>query len=207
MGRFIGRIHAIGAQQPYHSRPAIDLESYLHGPRKFLTENQFIPMHLEAAYSSLTDVLVEQVQYCYERAGQVASVRLHGDFHPGNVLWTDKGPHIVDFDDARNGPAVQDLWMFLSGDREYMQSMLGKLLQGYSQFYHFDPVELHLLEALRTMRMIYHAGWLASRWQDPAFPAAFPWFNSTDYWENHVLGLREQSALMQEAPLNWERSS
>ena len=207
MGRFIGRIHAIGAGQLYHSRPVIDLDSYIHTPSKFLLEGSFIPIHLEEAYSSLTKVLAEQVQFCYDRAGSVASIRLHGDFHPGNVLWTDSGPHIVDFDDARNGPAVQDLWMFLSGDRGYMETMLAKLLQGYCQFYHFDPIELHLLEALRTMRMIYHAGWLASRWEDPAFPIAFPWFNSTSYWESHVLGLREQSALMQEQPLSWERGA
>lgn len=203
MGRFIGRIHSLGSQSSYKHRPDLDLKSYTISARDYLIEHDFIPRHLQEAYSSLSDVLIEQIQFCFDRAGAISPMRLHGDFHPGNVLWTENGPHIVDFDDARNGPAVQDLWMFLSGDREYMTMMLEKILKGYCQFHEFDPSQLHLLEGLRTMRMIYHAGWLASRWKDPAFPAAFPWFDTTDYWERHVLGLREQSALMSEEPLAW----
>ena len=205
MGRFIGRIHAIGSQHLYVSRPDIDIKSYIDPARSFLLDNDFLPGHLIDAYTTLVDFLADQVRFCFQRAGSVRPIRLHGDFHPGNVLWTDNGPHIVDFDDARNGPAIQDLWMFLSGDREYMTLMLNSLLEGYSQFFDFNPAELHLIEGLRTMRMIHHAGWLASRWQDPAFPIAFPWFNSMNYWEQHILNLREQSSLMDEEPVSWNR--
>ena len=203
MGRFIGRIHSQGATRHYQHRKEIDVESYAVKPRQYLLKHNFIPAHLEEAYSTLTIALIEQIGFCFERAGECQRIRLHGDFHPGNVLWTDNGPHIVDFDDARNGPAMQDLWMFLSGDREYMTARLKDLLEGYSQFYDFDPIQLHLLEALRTMRLIHQAGWMASRWQDPAFPMAFPWFDTQSYWESHIQDLREQSALMNEQPLQW----
>ncbi|MGI9319248.1 MAG: serine/threonine protein kinase [bacterium] len=203
LGRFIARIHAHGAGGRYKHRPELTIHSYATQPSQFLLENGFIPVHLESAWSSLIDTLVEQIGFCYQRAGSIEIIRLHGDLHQCNVLWTDVGPHIVDFDDARMGPAIQDLWMFLSGDRSYMNARLEDLLNGYTQFYEFNPVELHLVEALRTLRLIHHAGWLASRWEDPAFPLAFPWFNSMKYWEQQILDLREQSALMDEEPLDW----
>lgn len=203
IGRFIGRIHATGATERYRNRPEVDIESYVVQPRKFLLGNNFIPAHIVEAYSTLTKMLAQQIQNCFDRAGEIANIRLHGDFHPSNVLWTDDGPHIVDFDDARTGPAIQDFWMFLSGDRDYMTARLNELLQGYIQFFEFNPAELNLIEALRTMRMIHYAGWLAKRWKDPSFPIAFPWFNAMEYWEDHILGLREQSALMDEEPLQW----
>ncbi len=203
MGRFVGRIHAMGAIEGYHHRPHVDIESYAIRPRQYLLDNNFIPGDLTEAYGSLTTQLIEQIQQCFDRAGTIRQIRLHGDFHPSNVLWTDRGPHIVDFDDARMGPAIQDLWMFLSGDQEYMTARLKELLDGYSQFFDFDPMQLYILEALRTMRMIYYSAWLASRWEDPAFPIAFPWFNSINYWQDQILSLREQSALMNEAPLQW----
>ena len=179
------------------------IQSYIVESSEYLLANQFLPEHILEAYTSLIDSLITQVEFCFERAGKVGQIRLHGDFHSSNVLWTDQGPHIVDFDDARMGPAMQDLWMFLSGDREYMTARLKELLEGYTQFFNFNPAELHLVEALRTMRIVYYAGWLAKRWQDPAFPLAFPWFNSMEYWESHILTLREQSALMNEEPLEW----
>jgi Ser/Thr protein kinase RdoA (MazF antagonist) len=144
---------------------------------------------------------LEGVRYCYDRAGQVASLRLHGDCHAGNVLWTDEGPHFVDFDDSRMGPAVQDLWMLLSGDRADMTRQLADVLAGYEDFMEFDLRELHLVEALRTLRLLHYSAWIARRWDDPAFPAAFPWFNTQRYWEERILELREQIALMQEPPL------
>lgn len=204
LGRFIGRIHAAGATEAYRYRPTIDLQGYAVEPREFLLAEHFIPDHLVEAYSSLTSDLIVQIENSFARAGQINYIRLHGDFHPGNVLWTDDGPHIVDFDDARMGPAVQDLWMFISGDRDYSAARLADLLEGYTRFYDFNPTELHLLEALRTLRMIHYAAWLAQRWEDPAFPLAFPNFNSIQYWENHVLSLREQAAMMQEPPLCWD---
>ena len=129
------------------------------------------------------------------------TLRLHGDCHAGNVLWTRDGPHFVDFDDARTGPAVQDLWMLLSGDRAAMTRQLSDVLSGYEDFHDFDPRELHLVEALRTLRLIHYAAWIARRWDDPAFPAAFPWFNTPRYWQDRILELREQIAAMDEAPL------
>mgnify|MGYP000352282806 CR=1 FL=1 len=139
--------------------------------------------------------------HCYERAGKLKPIRLHGDCHAGNVLWTDDGPHFVDFDDARTGPAMQDLWMLLSGDREAMALQLTDVLEGYRDFHDFDRRELHLVEALRTLRLIHYSAWIARRWDDPAFPAAFPWFNTQRYWQDRILELKEQIALMDEAPL------
>ncbi len=130
------------------------------------------------------------------------NIRLHGDCHPGNILWTDEGPHFVDLDDARMGPAVQDLWMLLSGDRAAMSRQLHHVLVGYEDFMNLDRRELHLIEALRTLRLIHYSGWLARRWDDPAFPAAFPWFGTQRYWQDRILELREQIALMEEEPLN-----
>lgn len=201
MGRFLGRIHAIGAVQSFAARPALDIESFGEEPRDFLLEGGFIPAELEAAWSSVVDQALDGVRYAYERAGKVAALRLHGDCHQGNVLWTDDGPHFVDFDDSRMGPAIQDIWMLLSGDEQTMGEQLGKLLAGYEQFREFDERELHLIEALRTLRLIHYSAWIARRWHDPAFPAAFPWFDTPRYWQDRILELREQIALMQEPPM------
>ena len=202
MGRFIARMHNVGAAQPFTHRPGLDPESYVTRPSSFLLERGFIPTHLEEAYDSVITVLGEHIGYCYDRAGMMNTLRLHGDFHAGNVLWTDDGPHIVDLDDTRTGPAIQDLWMLLSGDRTYMEQMLKVLLEGYCQFREFDPSELYLVEALRTMRLVHQAGWMGARWEDPAFPLAFPWFDTLQYWERHISDLREQIAAMSEGPLH-----
>jgi len=169
-----------------------------------LLEQGFIPAALKEAYRTLAEDLIVRIRACYQRAGDVEMLRLHGDCHPGNILWRDAGAHIVDLDDARMGPAIQDLWMFLSGDRVYMTARLGDLLAGYTEFRDFNPRELHLLEALRTLRMMHYAAWLARRWDDPAFPMAFPWFNTERYWDEHVLSLREQAAQMDEPVLVWD---
>ena len=201
LGRFLGRIHAVGAIEPFRERPALDPESYGREPRDWLLEHGFIPDDLLPAWRAAADQALEGVARCYERAGDVATLRAHGDCHGGNVLWTVDGPHFVDFDDARTAPALQDLWMLLSGDRAAMTAQLGALLDGYEDFREFDPRELHLLEALRTLRLIHYSAWIARRWDDPAFPAAFPWFNTQRYWQDRVLELKEQIALMQEEPL------
>ena len=201
MGRFIARIHAIGAARAFEHRPAIDLRSFGEEPFAFLLEQGCLPPDLAPAYESVVRQVLAQAGDCFERAGDVADIRLHGDCHAGNVLWDEDGPHFVDLDDARRGPAVQDLWMLLSGEREQMQLQLSAVLRGYREFYDFDPRELHLIEALRTLRLIHYAGWLARRWDDPTFPLNFPWFNTQRYWQDQILALREQSALMQEAPL------
>ena len=204
MGRFIGRIHAVGALKPFADRPAITIQTFGEEPRDYLFNNNFLPPELEAVYFGVLDQALEGVQRCFDRAGKVATLRLHGDCHIGNVLWTEGeggGPHFVDFDDARMGPAVQDLWMLLSGERADQIRQLADVLAGYEDFFEFDSRELHLVEALRTLRLIHYAGWLARRWDDPAFPAAFPWFNSQRYWQDRILELREQIALMDEPPL------
>jgi Ser/Thr protein kinase RdoA (MazF antagonist) len=201
MGRFIGRIHAIGGLSSFVERPDLDIESFGDEPRDWLLEHRFIPEDLEQAWTSAVDLALAGVENCYERADDIHYLRLHGDCHAGNVLWTDAGPHFVDFDDARMGPAVQDLWMLLSGNRTAMTAQLGDVLAGYEAFHEFDPRELHLLEALRTLRLIHYSAWIARRWHDPAFPAAFPWFNTERYWQDRILELKEQIALMEEVPL------
>jgi Ser/Thr protein kinase RdoA (MazF antagonist) len=201
IGRFIGRIHAVGALTPFVERPTLDRSSFGIAPRDYLLANGFIPPSLLAAYTSVVNQALDGVQRCYDRAGTPADLRLHGDCHPGNILWTDAGPHFVDFDDSRMGPAVQDLWMLLSGERSDMVRQMSDILAGYEDFCDFDPRQLYLLEALRTLRLIHYSAWLARRWDDPAFPLAFPWFNTERYWQERILELREQVALMDEAPL------
>ncbi|WP_151445632.1 serine/threonine protein kinase [Lacisediminimonas profundi] len=201
LGRFIGRLHAIGATRPFLVRPALDIASFGEAPREYLLRHDFLPPDILPAWESVTTQALDLVRASYERAGKVPLIRLHGDCHVGNVLWTDAGPHFVDFDDSRTGPAVQDLWMLLSGERDEMRLQLQDVLAGYEDFCEFSPRELHLVEALRTLRLIHYAGWLASRWNDPAFKLAFPWFNTQRYWQDRVLELREQVALMQEPPL------
>ena len=203
LGRLVARIHLEGEVSPFKHRPRIDINSYGVESIDYLLDNDFIPEENCAAYESIVEMVLDGVEACFERAGNTQELRLHGDFHPGNVLVNQDRLHIVDLDDCRHGPAVQDLWMFLSGDREEQTPQLEALLEGYQSFRSFDPRELHLIEALRSLRIMHYAAWLARRWEDPAFKVAFPWFDSPRYWDDHVLALREQVALMQEAPLEW----
>lgn len=201
IGRFLGRIHAIGALATYKERPSIDIETFGSEPSRYLLANDFIPSDIRLAYESVVKQALEGVLRCYDRAGEVADIRLHGDCHLGNMLWTDAGPHFVDFDDSRMGPAIQDLWMLLSGEREQMKLQLLDILAGYEDFHEFNHRELFLVEALRTLRLIHYSAWIARRWDDPAFPATFTWFNTQQYWQDRILELREQIALMDEPPL------
>lgn len=205
LGRFIGRIHAVGARNAFRERPRVDIESFGEEPKHWLLSHGFIPDDLVDAYVSIVDLALAGVRRCFASADDIRSLRLHGDCHVGNVLWISEGPqagpHFVDFDDSRMGPAVHDLWMLLSGDRSEMTSQLADVLAGYEDFRAFDRSELALVEALRTLRLIHYAAWLARRWDDPAFPAAFPWFNTQRYWQDRVLELREQVAAMDEPPL------
>ena len=201
IGRFLGRIHAVGSTRPFQFRESLTAKTFGHDARAYLLQSALVPPDLLSAWKAVTEQALGLVEACYARAGQVSNIRLHGDCHPGNILWTDEGPHFVDLDDARMGPAMQDLWMLLSGDRASMSLQLGKVLSGYEQFMRFDRAELNLLEALRTLRLIHYSAWIARRWDDPAFPAAFPWFNTQRYWQDRILELREQIALMQEEPL------
>jgi len=206
IGRFVARIHLLGETKDYLHRPRLDIATYGEASREFLLDANFIPEDLKPAYESICEHLFEAVHACYMRAGETRYLRIHADFHPSNVLVLDEQVHIVDFDDTRMGPAMQDLWMFLSGDRAEQTPQLEELLAGYTEFRHFDPRELHLIEALRTLRIMHYAAWLARRWQDPEFHVTFPWFDTPRYWDDHILALREQAALMQEEPLVWDAS-
>lgn len=210
LGRFIGRIHAVGAQADYHQRPRLDAQTFGVQAVEYVMAHDFIPAELRDAYRSASSMVLEGVARCVERAGDVRYLRLHGDCHMGNVLWVDAemaaqsseiGPHFVDFDDSRMGPAIQDLWMLLSGSRAEMNAQLLDIVAGYDDFYTFQPRELHLTEALRSLRLLHYSAWLAQRWDDPAFKQAFPWFNTARYWQDRILELREQIALMDEPPL------
>ena len=200
LGRLMGRIHAVGAVKAFQHRPTITIEDYGHASAALVGE-QFIPASLKEPYLSLTADLLQAVEAQFAQVSDVILIRSHGDCHGGNILWRDDTANFVDFDDARMAPAVQDLWMLLCGDRPRQTAQLSEVVEGYNEFFTFHPKELRLIEPLRTLRMLHYAAWLARRWTDPAFPRAFPWFNTERYWGEHILELREQYAALQESPL------
>ena len=215
-GRFLARIHAVGAELPFAARPALDLRQFGTEPRDWLLEHDLIPLDVQSAWRDACDKALDLIANGAQPTGVEGSfllnnatpLRLHGDCHPGNILWTPLdewgrgGPHFVDLDDARMGPAVQDLWMLLSGDRRQRTHQLGALLDGYEQFRPFDRRELALIEPLRTLRLIHYSAWLARRWGDPTFPQHFPWFGSADYWREQTRLLRGQCEAMRSPPLS-----
>ncbi len=207
LGRFIGRLHAVGAQRPFMHRRRLDAHTFGHQAlARVLALDCVGPAQVDAWRGTcqqavaMADAALAAVPF--------TPIRLHGDCHPGNILWRDEGdaggPHIVDLDDAVTGPAVQDLWMLLSGSRDAMRSQLIAVLQGYRQIRDFDAREIALIEPLRTLRMVHHSAWLAERWGDPAFPAAFPWFGTPNYWSQQTVQLREQIEAMAEPALDLE---
>ncbi|BDX08343.1 serine/threonine protein kinase [Planctobacterium marinum] len=197
MGRFIGRIHQVAAGKAFKHRPALDIHSHLLEPKQQLSASELIPESLHKAFFTILDVLQDKVTECYFDA---TNIRLHGDCHPGNILWRD-GPTFVDMDDCRSGPAIQDLWMMLSGDRQNQLLQLDTLVCAYEEFAEFDTAQLKLIEPLRAMRLVHYMAWLDKRWRDPAFPQAFPWFGSEKYWEQQILTLKEQVAALDEPAL------
>ena len=201
MGHLLGRLHLVGARAEYRVRPSLNLDTFGTRPLQLLRDGDWLPPELSTPYFQTADIALQRVADCFARAGNVARLRLHGDCHAGNVLWTDDGPCLVDFDDSRMGPAVQDVWMLFSGDAARQAEQCRAFLDGYQTFRPFPRAEWHLVEALRTLRLIHYAAWLAERWRDPAFPAAFPWFETPRYWQERVLELKEQIALMDEAPV------
>ncbi len=201
LGRVLGQWHNIGAITAFHHRGSIDVQSYGHAAIKVLQDDAWVPPHLQENFAAITSELVQLIESVWRRAGSPVSIRLHADCHPGNILWREQRVHFVDLDDSRMGPSIQDLWMLLSGEREEMQQQLHWILEGYTMFRDFDAAELNLLEPLRSLRMLHFHAWLAQRWEDPAFPRAFPWFDQPRHWEELLNQLREQIWLLQEAPL------
>ena len=219
IGRFLARIHTVGAARPFASRPALDLQSFGVDSREWLLSHDKVPLDVQSAWAKVSQDALDLIAnnssltgdrgQNYPYSDPIKLIRLHGDCHPGNILWTPlespvsagPGPHFVDLDDARTGPAVQDLWMLLSGDRQQRSRQLGTLVDGYEQFREFNRRELVLIEPLRTLRLIHYSAWLARRWDDPSFPINFPWFGSSDYWQGQVQMLQEQLEAMQEDPL------
>jgi Ser/Thr protein kinase RdoA (MazF antagonist) len=196
IGRFMGRLHAVGKQRPFLHRRTLSVNTVGEAARDWLVAHDSVPMEVSSTWLSTVNEVLIEAQRAFDEAAPTASIRLHGDCHPGNTLWTPAGPHFVDMDDAVQGPAIQDLWMLLSGDAAAMSRQLSVVLSGYTDFMDLDPRELKLIEALRSLRMIHHSAWLAQRWNDPAFPIAFPWFGGVSYWQQQVTQLREQLELM-----------
>lgn len=190
LGRFMGRIHAVGRSKSFEHRHKLTPDYLGNQSISFLLQSDFIPGYLQHNYQVAAEAIM-QVIYNQFEACMPFSLRIHGDCHPGNILWTDDGPHFVDLDDTCMGPAIQDLWMLLSGDAGQMSQQMNTVLEGYGTFCDFDIAELGLVEPLRALRQLHYSAWLARRWDDPAFPLHFPWFNTPRYWEDHINDLRE----------------
>ncbi|NBY04949.1 MAG: serine/threonine protein kinase [Betaproteobacteria bacterium] len=211
IGRFLARIHLVGARSAFVHRPALDLHSFGQVPRQWLLDHAAVAAEVETQWAQISEQALALVRQAWDAAavgqpGGVQTIRLHGDCHPGNILWTPTelpqgGPHFVDLDDARQGPAVQDLWMLQSGEREERTRQLGPLMDGYESLREFDRRELALIEPLRTLRLIHYSAWLAHRRDDPSFAQQFPWFDGPDYWRGQIHMLHEQIEAMQELPL------
>ncbi|WP_330926085.1 serine/threonine protein kinase [Candidatus Sororendozoicomonas aggregata] len=200
LGRCLGRIHSLGATLPFEHRNAINLQRFGIDSVTYLLSHDFIPPSLKEAYQTLTSDLLHRLARI-EKDCTFTLIRVHGDCHNGNILWRNNSPHFVDFDDTAMAPAIQDLWMLLSGDRQNQTVQMAEILEGYSEFFDFNPAELNLVEYFRTLRLLNYSAWLARRWEDPAFPMAFTWFNTERYWAEHILELREQLAALDEPPL------
>lgn len=196
MGRFLGRLHRVSACKSFQHRIHLNTQNYGFEPYEFLLKHNFIPEFLLPNFCKTVESALQKIQQIVEALGPMELIRLHGDCHAGNVLWSESGPHIVDLDDCLMGPAIQDIWMLLSGEPEQMDEQLTKILKAYREFHDFNPRERHLIEVLRTLRMLHYSGWLAKRWTDPAFPMNFPWFNTPVYWQNQIVNLNEQIELL-----------
>jgi Ser/Thr protein kinase RdoA (MazF antagonist) len=201
LGRSVARLHQVGARRPFTARPRIDIQRLGWEARAQVLSSELLPQALRERYSSVSGALLERVSSVFAAARAVRDIRIHGDCHLGNLLWNEHGPLFVDLDDCAMGPRVQDLWMMLSGPPAEQQRQWQELLEGYQQFADFDFLEVTLIEPLRALRMLHHAGWVVQRWADPAFPRAFPWAAEPRYWEGYLNDLLEQMATIDEPPL------
>ncbi len=200
LGRLLGRMHRAGSTALFQNRPTLSVERMIDEPAAFLLDHDFIPSYLKTTFGNLVAEFRVQFQSLLDQI-QPSIIRCHGDCHIGNIIWhRTTGPWFVDFDDCMNAPAIQDLWMLLAGSRLEQTQQFSELLDGYEEFFDFNRAELQLIEPLRTMRMIYYAGWLARRWDDPAFTATFTWFNTPNYWQNHIDSLSEQKMMLAAEP-------
>jgi Ser/Thr protein kinase RdoA (MazF antagonist) len=203
LGRYLGRLHRLGRSQSFEHRLRLSVAEFGNNSVALIEQTDFIPRELRQTYLGTARMLLPLLAEIFGQTND-AWIRLHGDCHLGNVLWGVNGPILVDFDDSLAGPAMQDLWMLLSGEREDMEADLADYLAGYTEFMDFDASELRLIEPLRTLRLLRYAAWLAQRWDDPAFPRTFPWFTTSRYWEEQILALKQQLALLEEPPLTWQ---
>lgn len=201
LGRTLARMHAIGGRRRFEHRPALELDRLGVRARAAVLASGFVPDSLIEQYARVSEQIIGRVRQCFEGFGPLPCVRIHGDCHGGNILWRENGPLFVDLDDCMSGPRIQDLWMFLSGDAANQQSSWAALMEGYELFAQFDYAELTLVEALRSLRILHYASWIATRWRDPAFPRAFPWFGEARFWERHLSDLFEQMAAMDDPPI------
>lgn len=200
LGQLLGRLHGVAASRPFQYRETMTVENFGHQSLACVLHSGFLPVSLRPAYESVARDLLARLDALFAGV-RYTTIRLHGDCHPGNLLYRDEAFHMVDLDDCRMGPAVQDLWMMLAGERQERLSQLSELMEGYQEFHDFDPRELALIEGLRSLRLLHYSAWLARRWDDPAFPMSFPWFANERYWGDQILALREQLAALDEAPL------
>lgn len=192
MGRFLGRMHAVGAVRRFVHRPTLSVEALGRGSVRFLLDSGVVPDYIRERFTSVAGQAVQEAERLFDSVGPYPAIRLHGDCHRGNVLWTDAGPHFVDLDDCMSGPAIQDLWMLVAGDEAEVGLQMGDLLQGYRRFFSFDDRQLDLIEPLRTLRILQYNAWIARRWHDPAFPKAFQWFGEPRHWETVTQSLQDQ---------------
>lgn len=200
LGQLLGRLHAVGASRPFEHRETLAVDNFGHAALRTLVEGGHVPPSLRPAYESVARDLLGRLDALFAEV-RYTPIRMHGDCHPGNLLQRDDAFHMVDLDDCRMGPAVQDLWMMLAGPRQERLGQLSELMDGYQEFHDFDGRELALIEGLRALRLMHHSAWIARRWDDPAFPLAFPWFANERYWGDQILSLREQLAALDEEPL------
>ncbi|WP_196140275.1 serine/threonine protein kinase [Aliikangiella sp. G2MR2-5] len=198
IGRFLGRIHLLGEAQSFNHRPLLTLQDFGFESVEYLQTHDFVPTHIKEAYQSVVSHILEKCDQVFSCYGQLETIRLHGDCHPSNIMWTDDGPHFVDFDDCRSGPSIQDFWMLVNDNSS--RGQWDALIEGYEDFREFDDRQFKIVEPLRAMRMLHYSAWLARRWQDPSFQHNFPWFNTNRYWEEQVLSLKEQLAVLLHMP-------